>query len=64
MTHSFASQFKEQSPLHEDEGYVTYDVDSLFNNIPLQEIIDLFIQQVSTENILLQIFSKTLLEDY
>ena len=64
MTHSFASQFKEQSPLNDDEGYVTYDVDSLFNNIPLQEIIDLFIQQVSTENILLQIFSKTLLEDY
>ena len=64
MTNSFASQFKEQSPLNEDEGYVTYDVDSLFNNIPLQEIIDLFIQQVSTENILLQIFSKTLLEDY
>ena len=63
MTHSFALQFKEQSPLNEDEGYVTYDVDSLFNDIPLQEIIDLFIQQVSTENILLQIFSKTLLED-
>ena len=39
-TQSFASQIKEQAPLDEEEEYVSYDVDSLFTNIPVQETID------------------------
>ena len=34
-TKSFTSQIKEQPPLHEDEEYVSYDMDSLFTNIPV-----------------------------
>ena len=40
MTQSFASQIKEQHPLDEDEEYVSYNVDSLFTNILVQETID------------------------
>ena len=39
-TESFASQIKEQAPLGEEEEYVSYNVDSLFTNIPVRETID------------------------
>ena len=48
-TQSFASQIKEQSLLDEDKEYVSYDVDSLFTNISVQEIIDYIVHQNCTE---------------
>ena len=48
-TQSFASQIKEQSLLDEDEEYISYDMDSLFTNIPVQEIIDYIIHQICSE---------------
>ena len=59
-TKSFASQIKEQPPLDEDEEYVSYDVDSLFTNIPVQEAIDYIIHQIYTEKKLPHIYSKTI----
>ena len=59
-TQSFASQIKEQPPLNENEEYVSYDVDSLFTNIPVQETIDHIIHQIYTEKKLPQICSKTI----
>ena len=50
-TQSFASQIKKQPPLDEDEGYVSYDVDSLFTNIPAQETIDYIPQKWTSPNL-------------
>ena len=33
---TFASMIKNQTPLSSDEEYVSYDVDSLFTNIPVE----------------------------
>ena len=61
MTHRvFASQLKDQPPLDEDEEYISYDVDSLVTNIPMQETIDYIIHQIYTEKKLPQICSKTI----
>ena len=58
-TQSFAPQIKEQSPLDEDEEYVSYNVDSLLTNVPVQETIDYIIRQIYSEKKLPQICSKT-----
>ena len=38
-TQSFPYMLKEQTPLSFDEEYVSYDVESLFTNIPFAETI-------------------------
>ena len=63
-TQSFASEIKEQPPLNEDIEYVSYDVDSLFTNVPVQETIDYVIHQIYTEKKLPQTAVKQFLEDY
>ena len=45
-TQEFASVIKDQSPLNDDEEYVSYDVDSLFTNIPVAETIEYIIHQI------------------
>ena len=45
-------------PLPDDEEYVSYDVVSLFANIPLDETIDYQIQSIYTHKKLPQICSK------
>ena len=56
---SFPSQLKEQ-PLNEDEEYASYDVDSLFTNILVQEKIDYIIHRIYTKKKRPQICSKTI----
>ena len=48
-TESFVSQIKEQTPLDEDKEFVSYDVEFLLINIPVQEVIDYIIQQIYAE---------------
>ena len=50
-TQSFPSMLKEQTPLTLDEEYVSYDIESLFTDIPADEtvsyIIDKFTRRIS-----------------
>ena len=48
-TQEFASLVKDQSSLHDDEEYVSYDIDSLFTNIPVAETIEYIIHQIYIE---------------
>ena len=51
---------KNQAPLSSDEEYVSYDVDSLFTNIPIEETIEYIIHQIYNEKKVPQICSKTI----
>ena len=57
-TLSFADMLKRLPPLPDDEEYVSYDVVSLFTNIPLDETIDYIIESIYTHEKLPQICSK------
>ena len=45
-TQDFANIIKAQPPLSELEEYVSYDVESLFTNIPLNDTIEYILHQV------------------
>ena len=45
-------------PLQNDEEYISYDVDSLFTNIPLKKIIDCIMHKIYIENLLKPICKK------
>ena len=45
-TQDFASIIKAQPPLGPDEEYVSYDVESLFTNVPIHETIDYILDQI------------------
>ena len=55
---SFAGMIKRLPPLPDDEEYVSYDIVSLFTNIPLDETIDYIIESIYTDKKLPQICSK------
>ena len=57
-TQEFASLIKDQPPLNDDEEYVSYDVDSLFTNIPVAETIEYIIHQIYIEKKIPPICSK------
>ena len=57
-TQEFASLIKDQPPINDDEEYVSYDVDSLFTNIPVAETIEYIIHQIYTEKKIPPICSK------
>ena len=48
-TQEFSSLIKDQPLLSDDKEYVSYDVDSLFTNIPVAETIEYIIHQIYTE---------------
>ena len=54
----FADMIKRLPPLPDDEEYDSYDVVSLFTNIPLDETIDYIIKSIYTHKKLPQICSK------
>ena len=56
----FASMIKNQTPLSSDEELVSYDVDSLFTNIPVGKTIDYIIHQIYNKKKVPQICSKTI----
>ena len=45
-------------PLNNDEEYVSYDVDSLFKNIPLKETIDDILEEIYVNGKMKPICSK------
>ena len=49
-TLQFPQLLKDLSPLKNDEEYVSYDVESLFTNIPLKETIDCILEQIYVHN--------------
>ena len=51
---------KNQAHLRSEEEYVSYDVDSLFTNIPVKETIQYIIHQIYNEKKVSQICSKTI----
>ena len=57
-TQEFASLVKDQPPFNDDEVYVSYDVDSLFTNIPVAETTEYIIHQIYTEKKIQPICSK------
>ena len=59
-TQSFPSMLKDQEPLNPNEEYVSYDVESLFTNIPVDETINYIINQIYLKKKLPQICSKTI----
>ena len=58
-TQSFAKLIKELSPLKGDEEDVSYDTDSLFTNIPINDTIDYILDQIYVQHKLKPICSKT-----
>ena len=59
-TQTFATMIKNQTPLSPDEQYVSYDVDSSFTNIPVQETIKRIIYQIYNEKKVPKSCSKTI----
>ena len=57
-TQEFASLIKDQPPLNDDEVYVSYEVYSLFTNIPVAETIEYIIHQIYIEKKIPPICSK------
>ena len=45
-TQHFPDMIKQQPPLKENEEYVSYDVESLFTNVPVRETIEYIIDQI------------------
>ena len=54
----FPDMIKTLPPLQKNEWYVSYDVDSLFTNIPLKETIDYIIHKTHNEKLLKPICKK------
>ena len=59
-TQAFASMIKNQTPLSSDEEYISYDVESLFTNKPVEETIEYIIHQIYNEKKVPQVCSKTI----
>ena len=49
-TLQFPQLLKDLPPLKDDEEYVSYDVESLFTNIPLKETINYILEQIYVHN--------------
>ena len=60
MTHNPLHPCKNQTPLNPNEEYVSYDVETLFTNIPVNETINYTISEVYQKNKLPQICCKTI----
>ena len=61
-TPKFAKIIREQDPLKSNEQYVCYDVESLFINVPVHEIIEYIITELCVESKLLKLCSKLIFE--
>ena len=45
-TQDIATIIKEQPPLNADEEYVSYDIESLFTNVPLHDTINYILDEI------------------
>ena len=57
-TQELAKIICEQDPLKSNEQYVSYDVESLFTNVPVHETIEYIINEIYVENKLPKLCSK------
>ena len=57
-TQEFEKIIGEQDPLESNKQYVSYDVESLFTNIPVHETIEYIINETYVENKLPKLCSK------
>ena len=57
-TQDFPKMLKVQPPLAEDEEYVSYDIVSLFTNIPVHDTVDYIIKKIYVEKKLPNICTK------
>ena len=57
-TQEFAKLIRRQDPLKYNEQYVSYNMESLFNNVPVHETIEHIINEIYVENKLPKFCSK------
>ena len=57
-TQDFAKFIRKQPPLMPDEELVSYDVDSLFTNVPINETIDYILDEIYVHNKLPKLSTK------
>ena len=57
-TQEFPKLLQHQDPLLSNEEYVSYDLKSLFTNVPIEEAIDDLLYDTYVKNTLLKICSK------
>ena len=58
----FPMSLKQQDPLLPDEEYISYDVESLFTNVPVHETIDYILQEIYDKEKLPKICSKLIIK--
>ena len=61
-TQEFLISLKQQDPLLPDEEYVSYDVESLFANVPVHETIDYILREIYVKEKLPKICSKLIMK--
>ena len=61
-TQEFPMPLKQQNPLLPDKEYVSYDVESLFTNVPVHETIDYILQEIYVKEKLPKICSKLIMK--
>ena len=59
-TQDFATIIREQPPLDPTEEYVSYDVESLFTNVPVLETVDYILDEIYDRNKLPQLCKRSL----
>ena len=57
-TQEFEKIIREQDPLKYNEQYVSYDVESLLTNVPVQETTEYIINEIYKEKKLPKLYSK------
>ena len=62
ITQEFPMSLKQQDPLLPEKEYVSYDVESLFSNVPVHETIDYMLQETYVKEKLPIICSKLIMK--
>ena len=57
-TQDFSKLIQEQSPLQLDNEYVSYDIESLFTNVPITETIEYILDEIYVKNKLPKLCSR------
>ena len=63
-TQSFSKKIRDFPPLENVEEDVSYDVESLFTNIPVKETVNYILDQIYVHKALPQIFSRLIFKRY
>ena len=61
-TQDFADIIRSQPKLQDNEEYISYDVESLFTNVPIQDTIDFIISEIYTNQKLKPICTKLIMK--